>query len=50
MSKKDFVAKVLADGKITIPVEQRDQLGLKEGTFVKVRIIGKMTLVSEETK
>lgn len=37
-SKFNFPAKVRREGKITIPIEVRDQMNLKEGTFVNVSV------------
>jgi len=36
---KVFLAKVLADGRITIPVEWRELLKIKEGDIVKMEIL-----------
>jgi AbrB family looped-hinge helix DNA binding protein len=37
--RKVFLAKVLADGRITIPVEWRELLKIKEGDIVKMEIL-----------
>jgi len=38
---ESFVAQVIADGRITIPLTLRKLLGIKEGDFVKVQLEGK---------
>ena len=37
-SKIDFTAKVRSEGKITIPVEIREQLSIEKGEYVQVSI------------
>ncbi len=34
-----FVARVLAEGRITVPYVFRDLLGLRKGDYVRVRIL-----------
>lgn len=34
-----FVAKVIADGKVTIPLRVRDLLGIRDGDYVRVSLV-----------
>ena len=36
-----FVAEIISDGRLTIPLPVRELLGLKAGDLVKVKIISK---------
>lgn len=45
---ESFVAQVIADGRITIPLPLRRLLSIKEGDFVKIQLEGKTEPVKEE--
>jgi len=43
-----FKTQVFGKGRITIPVEVRKRLGIKEGDYVEVKDLKKMVLVEEK--
>lgn len=38
MEEETFLAKMVLGGRITVPYEVRERLGLKKGDFMKVKI------------
>lgn len=43
-----FKSKVFGKGRITIPKQIREKLGIEEGDYVEVEILKKMVLVEEK--
>lgn len=39
MVEEVFVAKVIADGKVTIPLRVRDLLGIRDGDYARVSLV-----------
>jgi len=39
VSREVFVARVIADGRVTVPQRVRDVLGVKKGDYLRVSII-----------
>lgn len=44
---ESFVAQVIADGRVTIPLPLRKLLGIKDGDFVKIQVEGKTKPIKE---
>ena len=44
---ESFIAQVIADGRVTIPLPLRKLLNIKDGDFVKVQLEGKTEPVKE---
>lgn len=42
MKTKSFISRVIADGRVTIPKEQREKHEIGEGDFVEVQLIRKI--------
>lgn len=43
MKSQTFISKVIADGRVTIPKEMRKIKGIKEGDFVEVQVLRKIS-------
>lgn len=42
MKTKPFISKVIADGRVTIPKDIREEQHIEEGDFVEVQLIRKI--------
>jgi len=43
LKPESFISKVIADGRITLPKDMRDQKHIDEGDFVEVQLIRKIS-------
>ena len=44
MKNQSFISKVIADGRVTIPKEMREEKGISEGDYVEIRFIRKIVV------
>jgi len=40
---KPFITKVIADFRVTLPKDQREEFQIEEGDFVEIQIVRKIT-------
>ena len=44
---ESFISKVIADGRVTIPKDLREEKDIREGDFVEIKLIRKITTTKE---
>ena len=49
MTTQSFISRVIADGRVTIPKNLREEHGIAEGDFVEVQLIRKVNTKNKET-
>jgi len=47
-NNQNFISKVIADGRITIPKEMRETKDIAEGDFVEVQLVRKIATKKED--